>query len=344
MLDWRVDTFLDVCETLNYTHTASRLNVTQPAVSQHISWLEKQLGVDLFLRRGRSLVLTQAGILARDLLRSQRNDERLLRQRLEEQSSGHSTLSIGATLTAGEYLLAKPLALWCKKHPQVDVHLDMADTQDLLQKLNAGEIDCALVEGIFDSTQYAFCQWAYEKMVCVEAPYIEGLPSETSFVEGFSSETLCCNDLFSAAPFVENSPLEESRARAALSESQRTAKSFLDLLDSTLIIREPGSGSRAVLEAMLAKENLVPQSFKRVVEVKGVGAALEMAAAGLGITFAYESAVRERLRRGQLHEIPLVEHHLGHPICFVWRKDTYFKDRFEQLFTELQELKETFLA
>lgn len=119
MLDWRVDTFLDVCETLNYTHTASRLNVTQPAVSQHISWLEKQLGVDLFLRRGRSLVLTQAGVLARDLLRSQRNDERLLCQRLEEQSSGHSTLSIGATLTAGEYLLAKPLALWCKNIPRL---------------------------------------------------------------------------------------------------------------------------------------------------------------------------------------------------------------------------------
>ncbi len=324
MLDWRVDTFLDVCETLNYTHTASRLNVTQPAVSQHISWLEKQLGVDLFLRRGRSLVLTQAGVLARDLLRSQRNDERLLCQRLEEQSSGHSTLSIGATLTAGEYLLAKPLALWCKKHPQVDVHLDMADTQDLLQKLNAGEIDCALVEGIFDSTQYAFCQWAYEKMVCVEAP--------------------CIKDSIPEAPCVDDSSSGASHTKGLLSEPQRAANSFSDLLDSTLIIREPGSGSRAVLEALLANENLVPQSFKRVVEVKGVGAALEMAAAGLGITFAYESAVRERLCRGQLREIPLVEHHLGHPICFVWRKDTYFKDRFEQLFAELQELKETFLA
>ena len=40
MLDWRIDTFLDVCETLNYTHTAARLNITQPAVSQHISWLK----------------------------------------------------------------------------------------------------------------------------------------------------------------------------------------------------------------------------------------------------------------------------------------------------------------
>ena len=146
------------------------------------------------------------------------------------------------------------------------------------------------------------------------------------------------------APCVDDSSSEPSHTKGLLSVPQRAANSFSDLLDSTLIIREPGSGSRAVLEALLAKENLVPQSFKRVVEVKGVGAALEMAAAGLGITFAYESAVRERLYRGQLREIPLTEHHLGHPICFVWRKDTYFKDRFEQLFAELQELKETFSA
>lgn len=52
MLDWRVDTFLDVCETLNYTHTAARLNITQPAVSQHIAWLEKQYETPLLDEKG----------------------------------------------------------------------------------------------------------------------------------------------------------------------------------------------------------------------------------------------------------------------------------------------------
>lgn len=40
MLDNRLDTFFTLCETGNYTRTAEILNMTQPAVSQHINFLE----------------------------------------------------------------------------------------------------------------------------------------------------------------------------------------------------------------------------------------------------------------------------------------------------------------
>ena len=43
MLDYRVATFMKVCETLNYTHAAEELNITQPAVSQHIRYYGVQL-------------------------------------------------------------------------------------------------------------------------------------------------------------------------------------------------------------------------------------------------------------------------------------------------------------
>ena len=44
MLDFRMDTFLMVCETMNFTRAAERLNITQPAVSQHIRFLEDYYG------------------------------------------------------------------------------------------------------------------------------------------------------------------------------------------------------------------------------------------------------------------------------------------------------------
>lgn len=294
MLDWRVDTFLDVCETLNYTHTARRLSITQPAVSQHISWLEKQLGVTLFDRCGRSLVLTDAGKLSRDLLLSQRNDEARLKQELVSLKSKNITLVVGATLTAGEFILAEPLARWCAQHPFVDVRIDVADTAVLLQKLDNGLIDCALVEGIFDSTKYSCKEWSYERMICVENP--NGA--------NYSSEVL----------------------------------GFTDLLDETLLIREAGSGSRAVLEAALARKNLVPSSFNRVIEANEIGIVLEMVTHGFGITFAYESAVQSRIDRKELREIKLYEEGLGHSINFVWQRDSFFSDRFERLFSELKEL------
>ena len=42
MLDYRIHTFLKVCETLNYTLAAKELHITQPAVSQHIHYLEEE--------------------------------------------------------------------------------------------------------------------------------------------------------------------------------------------------------------------------------------------------------------------------------------------------------------
>lgn len=40
MLDHRMETFLTVCETMNFTKAAAKLHITQPAVSQHIRYLE----------------------------------------------------------------------------------------------------------------------------------------------------------------------------------------------------------------------------------------------------------------------------------------------------------------
>lgn len=322
MLDWRIDTFLDVCETLNYTHTAARLNITQPAVSQHISWLEKQLGVQLFIRQGRSLCLTEQGGLVKEVLQAQRNDESLLRRELTMLDSGNSTLSIGATLTAGEYLLAHPLARWCKAHPQVHVRVDTADTQDLLQKLDAGEIDCALVEGIFDSTRYSYKEWSHERMVCVEAANNK-LPELDAFQDLSGNQAITVQ-------------WDNEHHKNDQDEKDGCCFHYSDLLDRSLIIREPGSGSRAVLEASLARRNLVPDSFARVIEAKGVGLALEMAAGGLGITFAYESAVVSRIAAGELQKLSLEEEGLDHSICFVWRRETYFSERFEKLFKELR--------
>ena len=48
MLDFRTDTFLTVCETMNFTEAAKRLHITQTAVSQHIRFLEKEYNTRLF--------------------------------------------------------------------------------------------------------------------------------------------------------------------------------------------------------------------------------------------------------------------------------------------------------
>lgn len=52
MLDFRIHTFLCVCRHMNYTRAAAELHITQPAVSQHIRYLEREYGAKLLVTRG----------------------------------------------------------------------------------------------------------------------------------------------------------------------------------------------------------------------------------------------------------------------------------------------------
>ena len=68
MLDFRAETFLAVCKYMNFTHAADALNLTQPAVSQHIKYLENRYHAPLFLRENKKLTLTPAGEILRSAL------------------------------------------------------------------------------------------------------------------------------------------------------------------------------------------------------------------------------------------------------------------------------------
>ena len=81
MLDFRVKTFLTACQLLNFTETARQLNLTQPAVSTQIRYLEREYGVKLFARDGRILVLTPQGKLLEQAMRHLANDERRIKNR-----------------------------------------------------------------------------------------------------------------------------------------------------------------------------------------------------------------------------------------------------------------------
>ena len=65
MLDFRMDTFLSVCLYMNFTHAAEHLNLTQPAVSQHIKYLEQKYEATLFKRDKKKLGLTTDGEILR---------------------------------------------------------------------------------------------------------------------------------------------------------------------------------------------------------------------------------------------------------------------------------------
>lgn len=161
-------TFLTVCRTLNYTRAAEELHITQPAVSQHIAFLEREYGATLFTYRRKRLELTKAGLMLRDALSTMTHDEAMLRERVSAVASGTAVeLRVGMTLTAGEYLAAAPLAGYLAGRPDIRATVRSGGTQHLLDLLDRGEIDCAFVEGLFDRSAYAWDVFRTERLVCV---------------------------------------------------------------------------------------------------------------------------------------------------------------------------------
>lgn len=157
MLDLKVQSFLTVCETLNYSRAAEILHLSQPAITKHIQSLETYYQTVLFEYKNRSLTLTEDGKLLRRLMTTMQQDIRRAQQ--EFSHSGPRTrirLRVGATQSIGNFLLAKQLPDILRTYPELDISLTVADTQALLVALDQNKLDFIFCEGNFPKNAYEF--------------------------------------------------------------------------------------------------------------------------------------------------------------------------------------------
>lgn len=170
MLDQRLETFLTLCKIKSYTKTAEFLHITQPAVSQHIKYLEEYCGAKLFNYADKTLSLTQKGETLYTFALTLRADTLHLRQLLRQDESFKKTLSFGATLSIGEYICPKIISKLFVQYPNINSNLTVANTDELLVKLKTAEIDFALIEGYFDKSTYSSALFSLEEFVAVCKP------------------------------------------------------------------------------------------------------------------------------------------------------------------------------
>ena len=137
--------FVTVAEERNITRAAERLNMSQPPLSAQIKGLEEELGVQLFIRGKRQLTITDAGALlyrrARQILELSAQTQHELKSL--EGLSGH--LSISLVEGRAPFLLARWIAGFRAEFPKVTVHLWNGSGDDVLERLNRGLADLALV-------------------------------------------------------------------------------------------------------------------------------------------------------------------------------------------------------
>ena len=169
MIDFRHQTFLQLCRIKNYTKTAKKLHITQPTVSQHIKHLEDYYGVKLFNYSGKNLNITEAGKKLYKYTERMVADSKEIGKIIREKSEMQK-IKFGATLSIGEFVMPDILNQAMEKNPELNFDMLVENTENLIKKLKSGKINFAVLEGFFDKSKFGYQLFSKEMFIGICSP------------------------------------------------------------------------------------------------------------------------------------------------------------------------------
>lgn len=163
--------FSEVVQYKNFSKAAKSLYMTQPAISQSISQLEEQLGVRLFTRTSRGVLLTSEGELLYEYINSAINLINAGENKIQASKSlTMGDLKIGVGDTISRYFLLSYLEKFHNQYPNIRLKIINRTTLELCKKLKSGEIDIAICNLPIKDTSLEIkkCATIHDIFVCGE--------------------------------------------------------------------------------------------------------------------------------------------------------------------------------
>lgn len=142
----QLEYFLTILKFNSISKAASELYITQPALSQQLIHLEKELDTKLFYRKGNSLILTEAGERFRDSAQNMLYEYRTMQTMLAELKdngsfSGTGHLSLAVTKTKSFITLTYLLGGFKQKYPNIEVSVTEVESGGVEELLENGSVD-----------------------------------------------------------------------------------------------------------------------------------------------------------------------------------------------------------
>ncbi|MBQ8920778.1 MAG: LysR family transcriptional regulator [Oscillospiraceae bacterium] len=288
---------LTVAECRSISKAAEKLYVTQPSLSQYIHTIEKQLGVQLFDRSVTPLCLTDAGRLyadwARKLLAMEENMNNALADLMGLESG---SVRIGASSFRVRCLLARSIAAFHAKYPNIHLIIQEAEMKQLRDMLMAGEIDFAIGSGEFDAKQFHVETLADERLYLAAAPM--------NPLTGRLPVPLTASDITGASlRFLRQQPIDLS----LVAEEQ-------------FVAANAGEYDRGSLNAVCRVCGFTPQIAYSVRTIETV---FSFVCANMGIALLPDSLIYYGNFRTHPNYYPLPEEIAVSPISLISRKNAY---------------------
>lgn len=141
-----IDYMLAVAEYRGFSSAANALHISQPALSRYIANLEKRLGVQLFQRTAKQLMLTYAGERYQahaEVIKSQTRELEAEIQRIA--STQRNRINIGVIRSDRQLMLSKSIETFNKRYPEITLHISELLSRDLEAGVLSGTYDIAFL-------------------------------------------------------------------------------------------------------------------------------------------------------------------------------------------------------
>ncbi|EAO3107214.1 LysR family transcriptional regulator, partial [Salmonella enterica] len=163
----QLEVFAEVLKSGSTTQASVMLSLSQSAVSAALTDLEGQLGVQLFDRVGKRLVVNEHGRLlyprALALLEQAVEIEQLFRE-------DNGAIRVYASSTIGNYILPAMIARYRQHYPALPLELSVGNSQDVINAVLDFRVDIGLIEGPCHSTEIISEPWLEDELVVFAAP------------------------------------------------------------------------------------------------------------------------------------------------------------------------------
>lgn len=155
LLDNKLETLLAISEFKSFTTASKFLNLTQPAVSQHISQLEKEFSIKIFNKTSAGLVLTKEGEILVKYARRLKALSKEALAKIGDEKKEARLIRVGITHSLEGNLIPQVFAEMAQINKNTTIKIYSDDIKNLYDKLNTFELDLAIVEGKITSSKFS---------------------------------------------------------------------------------------------------------------------------------------------------------------------------------------------
>ncbi|WP_269524268.1 LysR family transcriptional regulator [Coraliomargarita parva] len=260
--EW-LTTFLAIAEHGGVLPAARALHLTQPALSARLRRLEDAVGESLFERSRQGMRLTPAG---ERLLPVARKLPLVLQEALAVVDPAAAErfggpLRLAASSTLADFVLPEWIARFVREHDIKGVELRAGNTDEVLAAVRGGRVELGAVEGLKHAAGLKLCAFAKDHIIAVYSP---------------------------------------TQLKPAIRKELKSVTSIEGLAQFPILWREPGSGTRRVIEEMFRHSGVQLSALSMEWVFAGTLSLKRAAIHGLGIAFLPSQTVQNEIENGQL--------------------------------------------